>query len=356
MGGEGTILLLFRPGAPTEAEVLDPALPPDHGDGLANGGWFAGPGGWLLLIEGMPDQIEPWLQDVAARLDAAGLTGELTGAPRAREPRWSKAVDRIRPLTASIGFRVLPGHSPYGGWGGVDGSRTAALDAAMAWLTEHDGQIMVHGDMDSRFWTDPEQARRILQAADTQRGPQWIEAYLQPRAEVRSALMRNNGRLELTSVVDETSWSGRVTVLRQALQSLSVGSVTVAIISHRNWSDLVITSFEGTDYYHPMAYEWHPELWGEYLIDASGIQIVTDQHLEKAADLSAWSLTRLDDSHHLLEAPDLEPWFDEPSRVGARALPEVIHQARRDFGDMILTRQRAEQLQITEKPPNPNLK
>ena len=50
LGGEGTNVLLLRTPTPYEASVLDAALPEDHGDTPANGGWFAGPKGWMLLI------------------------------------------------------------------------------------------------------------------------------------------------------------------------------------------------------------------------------------------------------------------------------------------------------------------
>ena len=50
LGGEGTNILLLRTPAVCDVSVLDAALPADHGDSPANGGWFAGPKGWMLLI------------------------------------------------------------------------------------------------------------------------------------------------------------------------------------------------------------------------------------------------------------------------------------------------------------------
>lgn len=49
--------MLLKGGGRCTAEVLDAAVPPDDGEGLANGGWFEGPPGWMLLIEGLPGQV-----------------------------------------------------------------------------------------------------------------------------------------------------------------------------------------------------------------------------------------------------------------------------------------------------------
>ena len=45
LGGEGTNVLLLRTPTPYDVGVLDAALPADHGDSPANGGWSAGPKG-----------------------------------------------------------------------------------------------------------------------------------------------------------------------------------------------------------------------------------------------------------------------------------------------------------------------
>ena len=59
--------------------------------------------------------------------------------------------------------------------------------------------------------------------------------------------------------------------------------------------------------------------------------------LEAAHDLSAWVTTRRDEDHVLVQARDLRPWYAEPHRGNQLVHGEVIEQARRDFGDMLLT-------------------
>jgi hypothetical protein len=74
------------------------------------------------------------------------------------------------------------------------------------------------------------------------------------------------------------------------------------------------------------------DLWSSYVPDAHGIQVLTDAHLERAADLSSWEVVELPAGRHLVQARDLAPWF-EPGPPP----PEVLAVARREFGDMLLT-------------------
>lgn len=66
--------------------------------------------------------------------------------------------------------------------------------------------------------------------------------------------------------------------------------------------------------------------------DAHGIQVLTAAHLERAHDLSDWSVRHLGSDRYLVEAPDLNPWFSQPLPD-----PVVREKARADFGEMIMT-------------------
>ncbi|HMJ78912.1 MAG TPA: hypothetical protein VK507_23205 [Iamia sp.] len=77
----------------------------------------------------------------------------------------------------------------------------------------------------------------------------------------------------------------------------------------------------------------HRHLLAQYAPDAHGLQILRGAHLEKARDLSAWTITDLGHGRHLVEATDLEPWYAHGETDGG-----TLERARRDFGPMILTR------------------
>lgn len=79
-------------------------------------------------------------------------------------------------------------------------------------------------------------------------------------------------------------------------------------------------------------YDLNRHLWDTRVLDAHGIQLLTSRHLDHAHDLSGWTVTEVAPDGHLVEAADLAPWFaqDNPD-------PNVLDQARADFGDMLLT-------------------
>jgi hypothetical protein len=74
-------------------------------------------------------------------------------------------------------------------------------------------------------------------------------------------------------------------------------------------------------------------MWSCLVPDAHGCQLVTRQHLERARDLSAWSVTEVAADRFLVQSTDLAPWWDTSTPD-----PDTLARARSDFGDMIMTR------------------
>jgi hypothetical protein len=74
-------------------------------------------------------------------------------------------------------------------------------------------------------------------------------------------------------------------------------------------------------------------MWSRYVLDAHGAQVLTRHHLDRAHDLSAWSVTEIAPDRFLVQATDLAPWWDTLTPD-----PAVLARARVDFGDMIMTR------------------
>ncbi len=94
------------------------------------------------------------------------------------------------------------------------------------------------------------------------------------------------------------------------------------------------------------AARYNRPLLSSFVPDAFGIQLLTDAHLARAHDLSGWDVTPLDGGRHLVVARDLERWFGHPGRPGGSGNkynnpipddPDLLAQARADFGSMILT-------------------
>ena len=73
-------------------------------------------------------------------------------------------------------------------------------------------------------------------------------------------------------------------------------------------------------------------LWGEFVVDAAGVNLLTERHLAHAHDLSNWELEQVTPRRFIVSSKRLEDWLG-----GEAATPATVAEARHDFGDMILT-------------------
>jgi len=84
----------------------------------------------------------------------------------------------------------------------------------------------------------------------------------------------------------------------------------------------------------PSDLRYQPELLTSYSPDAHGFQILRAAHLERARDLSSWTVTEVAQDRFTVEHHDLEAWYAEITPP-----TELQADARHDFGDMILTQE-----------------
>jgi hypothetical protein len=86
-------------------------------------------------------------------------------------------------------------------------------------------------------------------------------------------------------------------------------------------------------------------LAASFVPDAFGIQLLTDHHLDRALDLTDWTVEEVAPDRYLVRARDLAAWFavsdSEEVRFERFPAPALLDQARADFGPMILTREAA---------------
>jgi len=296
MDDEGCFLLL-RTKVRYEVGVLDAALPPDEGDSPANGGWFRTKPGWVLLLEGFASERDPFVADLVSRMQAAGIEGTLTGASSARDPVWSNDVPYATQLAAVIGFRPQPGRRWLDdGWIGGPEQEPAVIDVGARWLAGVAQTVIFGGPHGFSSWSEPAAAARLT------------------------------------------------------VRGLPLAEVSVAMVTHRDWASLSRRGPEDGELYAGHAFRFHPERWAQFIPEPSGIQVLTNAHLDAAHDLSGWVTTRLDENHVLVEARDLGPWYAEPRRENVPVPDEILLPARRDFGDMLLTPQLARGLSLDTKP------
>lgn len=340
MGGEQVLLLWKAKPAPS-VEALDAATPPDDGSSPANGGWFATPQGPMLLLEGLPDELDAWIETLADTLAAAGFDGTLSAGRSVREPKWAEALDLGPGHSANIGFLVDPALRPPRGvraWQARPETLELAIDQSISWLTRHGGQIQSNIDAQVNFWSAPAAARRILHSeVASASGIGSANSYQQERRETRQVYVYDPNRASYTSTSANLPWRETVDELRGLLLTMDHEQLAIAAISHLDWSSLMGVVTPGSSYYDMHSYNRHPEVWNQYSLDPCGIQILTSAHLAKAHDLSAWNTTKLDHDHYLVQAHDLEPWYATPMRWNDSIPEDLLARARADFGQIVLT-------------------
>jgi len=152
----------------------------------------------------------------------------------------------------------------------------------------------------------------------------------------RTAYLSSGGEGILQVIGASVPWQHRVDATRTGLLTCPTEDLNLAFIRPATpraqfWSSIHMRQELPNLLEHNIRYNRH--LLSHYTPDAHGIQILTGNHLELANDLAAWKTKKIGPDRYLVEAPDLAPWYSEP-------LPndEAVDQARRDFGDMILTK------------------
>jgi hypothetical protein len=350
LGGEGTNVLLLKTSTTFDGGFLDQARPPDDGESPANGGWFAGPHGWMLLVEGLPEVVDPWVKQVASSLADRGVEGTLTGAGVSGGPAWARRQFEMRSYHALFGFRPKPGSRLADRWVAPKETLDWALAAGTRWLTEADEKVMAYPNMQASMWVSAAAAASIM-ADDLHRNTLAMStSYDEERLEVRMATLSSRAALDLGQASHTVPWQDTVEALRAALTTAPLKDLSIAMVTHRSWDDLLDQGLHEGDPINGQAYARHPERWHELTLDPCGIQILTNHHLAVANDLSAWRTTRLDDDHVLVEARDLEPWFASPPGPLDTLDPALLRAARADFGVVTLSPSRAEELGLHTMP------
>jgi hypothetical protein len=206
-------------------------------------------------------------------------------------------------------------------WSVPEPARSAVLDEVAAWLqgVARDGPVLASGEpveRDLRELLDRRLSQRPY-SVDLTAGDLTTE-------RVRSATFNTWGQLYLTSMEPAVNPLERAETWTDLIQR-HAGALDVAWVHHGSPLDPSAGA-------QPL-WSTTPHVWTTYVADAYGIQLLTDDHLAKARDLSRWQVTSPAPGRWLVVAKDLERWFtDGRSEVEQ----EILDQARADFGGMIL--------------------
>ena len=336
--GDGVLVLLADCPDPSAGEILNEVADFGFASGEFKGlspmkaGVAPSPAGPVFVLEPAPPQLWAWLDELARRLESRGLAGTLTAATPARYEPWFSS----RPPDAWVGAAAF-----YPGWHFHDTPRWAWDDQvgrdvprqAAQWCSQDAERAFFHAGVLCQV--EPADLPSVISVATKHVG--LTKAYgggLEPK-RVRSinfdtrgfaGCLINNDTLSLTEQVEAVS---------------DLFGWHPELMSHafvRRFYSSANPQFLGDEFgtFPVSPAKWssprYTHLIDRLVLDAHAIQLLTTSHLERAHNLDAWTITPVAADRYLVAAPDLDAWL-----TGRTPDPDLLAQARHDFGKMIAT-------------------
>lgn len=324
----------------------------------------AGPvkGGWAVVVgrhEMSPSNPQDWLTALTTVLEARQVAGKLVAVGRRglghdREQDWRQAQDQSRLYPALYvshpPTRGLTDPNAPSGWlGSPEATRVRSEDAIFQCFTPAGPSEQVDGGVhtiSSAVTPVPGSGPAILAAVASVAKSAGVLTWSDNLASRRAKLLP--GGEYLLSIADARR--GTLEIVDQLRASLiaSPELANYGFIRTSHWGTIMLHEFLRPETGHVRPQEkgivgpenpwansarWQQNchLHDTYALDAHALNLMTGKHLDRANDLSNWSITEVGDDRYLVEARDLRPWFDGKPDL------QVLEQARQDFGDMLIT-------------------
>lgn len=309
-------------------------------DGLRSTGPEATVAGFSTELRSVPDMeaVTAWLTAFARAVVAEGMTGAVHALPlvqlpqwltRLREPRLTAFVAFDRPFADSIGShhrdpRQDPEERAVMEW----------FDRAAAWVVGFSGDVYVGNGGRNQLAGGCDIAWYLYRAlhhgfiAD-------VNALASTGDRAASAGFSRDGQALFQRYASSTTLVAQADHLRDAILG-DVGRTRLAFVAvtsqgaYGGWESRadVLPALPTIE---PKHLRVNAPLWASFVPDVHGMQLLTQEHLDKAADLSAWTVTPAGPGRYLVEAPHLAEWFKADGPAEA-----TLAQARADFGQMIV--------------------
>jgi hypothetical protein len=298
------------------------------------------------------DELSRWFDELAARLERAGFSGTIRPVRRAEGPDWyggaytdpSDPQRRIPypPLATafvrwSIDLDAMtadPGRTSH--WH-VPAHATDRIAGHLAdWTSPGGARILLSRDAFSFRIDDPTTVAPIFADTALATGMTSVLRYETKHEHGRAVQTTPGGETVIQAIDDARDWRWTIDVLRDAITTVpdlaDQAFIRPAPRGAIEWSTMELKQPLPSGITE-IDVRYNRHLLDRYVPDAHGIQVLRDEHLANATDLSNWVITDLGAGRHLVEAPDLAPWY-----AGELPDPATVERARIDFGPMILTK------------------
>lgn len=313
-------------------------LPSPDRDEVLNGPVLPTPAGIRFYLDPFDEVAWDWLDQLAKNLTAAKISGTITAETAVPWPTWMHGPEGYnRREPGPVMAIAYPKTSVDDDPAATDALQTRIVDHILDWASQSEC-IRVAPDMaDFALPTDNPRpsflrVRNVdrlaffggIQQPWQRRDVSWSQFIGDRVVSARlhaPALTRTQQLEELTGLL--TGWDP---------ETAMYGFLTIRQHPSTNGMISLLREAEPPALAGPKQYYLCADNYDAIVADAHGTQLLTDRHLSRARDLSNWEVTEITPHRYLVRAQDLEPWY-----AGDTPDPEVVAQARSDFGDMILT-------------------
>jgi hypothetical protein len=265
------------------------------------------------------EALDIWLGTFRRRVRAAGLSGELRATETVRLPAWDSSDPMV---TAYVALGAL---SALSGAGMSDWA-----ERAVRWAAEAGGDAYVGSSGMNQLDATGEVAAHLASSLHVA----WSGAVLYADELASRAAIADIGSdgLAIYQTHDASrSLAAQADRAREAIlaEADHASFAFVAPTPRRayGWDDRGRALPPLRESIPAYALRVHADLWSRFVPDVHCMQLLTDEHLDRASDLSRWTVTQVAPGRALVEAPDLAAWL----RPGGPA-PSIVDQARADFG------------------------
>ncbi|MFG1807596.1 hypothetical protein [Streptomyces sp. NPDC049040] len=320
-GGAAAVVDVVRQAVRTANDVANEAAP----DSIWGSLLTASLAGFSVRLGSMESEeaLETWLAAFGGRVRAGGLSGELRATKTVRLPPW----DSPHPMmTAYIALGALPA---------LDGAgKSGWAERAVRWAAEAGGDAYVSSGGMNQLDTTGEVAAHL---ASTLRVASSGSVLYTDALASRAAMADIGSDGQATYQIHDASSSlaaqadrARAAILAEA-EHAHYAFVAPTPRQAYGWDDRSRALPPLREEIPAHALRVHADLWSRFVPDVHCMQLLTDEHLDRVADLSRWTVTHVSAGRTLVEAPDLAGWL----RPGGPA-PSIVDQARADFGQALV--------------------
>ncbi|MYS25067.1 MULTISPECIES: hypothetical protein [unclassified Streptomyces] len=316
-GGAAAVVDVMRQAVDTANEVANEAAPDSIWASLLT----ASLAGLSVRLGSMESEeaLETWLEAFGGQVRAGGLSGELRATKTVRLPAWD-SPDPMMTAYIALGALSAMGGAGMSGW----------AERAVRWAAEAGGDAYVSSGGMNQLDATGDVAAHLASAlrvassgavlyADEQASR---AALVQIRSDGQAAYQIHDASTSLTAQADRA----RAAILAEAAYA-HYAFVAPTPRQAYGWDARGRALPPLREGIPAHALRMHADLWSRFVPDVHCMQLLTDEHLDRVADLSRWTVTHVTAGRSLIEAPDLAAWL----RPGGPA-PSAVDQARADFG------------------------